>query len=137
MIATTQFSVVLWGMAQLLRITARRHPTFAERLKERNLVAQIIARDEEVGRWYKLDGGKLTTGGGRHAKPDVTIAFKNARMGADLLTPPINWLDQINAIKDFNLVSWRYLGHPPQHFGPRVLRKLAVARGFMVYEGLR
>ena len=42
-----------------------------------------------------------------------------------------------SAVRDFNLTSWRYLGHPPQPFGPRVLRKLAVARGFMVYEGLR
>jgi hypothetical protein len=42
-----------------------------------------------------------------------------------------------HAIRDFDLTSWRYIGHPPQRFGPRVLRKLAVARGFMVYEGLR
>jgi hypothetical protein len=41
------------------------------------------------------------------------------------------------AVKDFRLTSWRYLAHPPQRFGPRVLRKLAIARGFMVYEGLR
>ena len=41
------------------------------------------------------------------------------------------------AIHDFSLTSWRYIGHPPQRFGPRVLRKLKVARGFMVYEGLR
>jgi hypothetical protein len=40
-------------------------------------------------------------------------------------------------VKDFKLASWRYLAHPPQRFGPRVLRKLAIARGFMVYEGLR
>ncbi len=39
-------------------------------------------------------------------------------------------------VSDFNLTSWRYLGHPPR-LGPRMLRKLAVARGFMVYEGLR
>lgn len=37
---------------------------------------------------------------------------------------------------DFKLTSWRYLGHPPQRFIPRALRKLAIARGFMVYEGL-
>ncbi|WP_375413423.1 PAS domain-containing protein [uncultured Bradyrhizobium sp.] len=41
------------------------------------------------------------------------------------------------AIRNFELVSWRYIGHPPQRFGPRVLRKIAIARGFMVYEGLR
>jgi hypothetical protein len=45
--------------------------------------------------------------------------------------------DGHSAIKDFALTSWRYLGHPPQRFGSRALRKLAVARGFMVYEGLR
>lgn len=39
-------------------------------------------------------------------------------------------------LRDFKLISWRYLGHPPQKFVPRALRKLALARGFMVYEGL-
>jgi hypothetical protein len=40
-------------------------------------------------------------------------------------------------VKDFSLTSWRYIGHPPQRLVPRALRKLAIARGFMVYEGLR
>ena len=41
-------------------------------------------------------------------------------------------------LKDFNLTSWRYLGHqPPQRLVPRALRKLKIARGLMVYEGLR
>ena len=40
-------------------------------------------------------------------------------------------------LSDFKLTSWRYLGHqPPQRLVPRALRKLAIARGFMVYEGL-
>jgi hypothetical protein len=39
-------------------------------------------------------------------------------------------------LSDFKLTSWRYLGHPPQRFVPRALRKLKIARGFMVYEGL-
>jgi hypothetical protein len=39
-------------------------------------------------------------------------------------------------LRDFKVTSWRYLGHPPQKFVPRALRKLAIARGFMVYEGL-
>jgi len=44
---------------------------------------------------------------------------------------------QHGLLKDFKLTSWRYLGHQPEKFVPRALRKLAVARGFMVYEGLR
>ena len=82
---------------------ARRHPDFAARLKERNLVAQIMARDEEIGRWFEFDDGKITSRAGLHAKPDIKLMFKNAAIGASLLTPPINWLDQINAQKDFVL----------------------------------
>jgi len=36
----------------------------------------------------------------------------------------------------FALTSWRYL-HRPEKLLPRAIRKLRVARGFMVYEGLR
>ena len=39
-------------------------------------------------------------------------------------------------LRDFKLTSYRYLGQQPQKLVPRALRKLAVARGFMVYEGL-
>jgi hypothetical protein len=39
-------------------------------------------------------------------------------------------------LSDFTLTSWRYL-HRPEKLVPRALRKLAIARGFMVYEGLR
>jgi hypothetical protein len=35
-----------------------------------------------------------------------------------------------------SLTSWRYL-HQPEKILPRMVRKLALARGFMVYEGLR
>lgn len=35
------------------------------------------------------------------------------------------------------LTSWRYIHPPPQKILPRALRKLAIARGLMVYEGLR
>ena len=44
--------------------------------------------------------------------------------------------DDLGTIGDLKLTSWRYL-HTPQKLVPRALRKLAIARGFMVYEGLR
>jgi hypothetical protein len=41
-------------------------------------------------------------------------------------------------LRDFRLTSWRYLGHQPaERLVPRALRKLKIARGLMVYEGLR
>jgi len=37
---------------------------------------------------------------------------------------------------ELSITSWRYL-HQPERIVPRALRKLAIARGLMVYEGLR
>src|SRR5215471_19859409 len=102
-VATTKFCVILWGFAQLMKQQARRHLKFRDRLRERNLVAQIKARDEEVGRWFEVRNGEVRSGAGFHKTSDITLAFKNAALGASLLMPPINWLDQINAQKDFKL----------------------------------
>ena len=103
MISRLKFSIILFALPFVLKFTARRHPAFAARLRERNLVAQIRARDEGIGRWIAIRDGKISSGWGRPAKPDVTLSFKNAATGASLLTPPINWLNQINAQKDFTL----------------------------------
>ena len=42
-----------------------------------------------------------------------------------------------NALGELTLTSWRYIHPPPERIVPRALRKLKIARGFMVYEGLR
>src|SRR5206468_3541147 len=93
------FRVILWGMAQLLKYAAWRYPVFRARLKERNLVAQLKARDEEIGRWYAIHGGKVRSGAGLRADADVTLAFKTAALGADLLMTPID-------LEDADGASW-------------------------------
>jgi len=45
--------------------------------------------------------------------------------------------DKHDVLRDLKLTSYRYVGHQSEKLVPRALRKLAVARGFMVYEGLR
>src|SRR5262249_19928763 len=97
MLSAMKFQIILRGMARLLAYAAWRHPAFRGGLKERTLVAQLKARDEEIGRWYAIRDAKVTSGSGLRADADVTLAFKTAAIGADLLMPPINWLDQINA----------------------------------------
>ena len=98
-----KLSIILFGLSLLLKFQAWRHPAYRERLKEKNLTGQFIARDEEIGRWFKIQDGRVTSGSGVLKDADVTVAFKNAALGAGLLTPPINWLDQINAQKEFQL----------------------------------
>jgi molybdopterin guanine dinucleotide-containing S/N-oxide reductase-like protein len=103
MFATTRLSLILFGLSLLLKYKAWRHEAFWRRLKERNFVAQIMTRDEEIGRWFEFRDGVIRSGAGLHPKPDCKLMFKNAAVGASLLMPPINWLDQINAQKDFVL----------------------------------
>src|SRR5882672_2633092 len=98
-----KLSVILFGLSLLMKFQAWRHPVYRARLKEKNLTAQFIARDEEIGRWFRFQDGRLTSGFGVRKDADVTVAFKTAALGAGLLTPPINWLDQINAQKEFAL----------------------------------
>jgi hypothetical protein len=43
---------------------------------------------------------------------------------------------ELNRLEDFGVTSHRYL-HRQEKLLPRAIRKLQVARGFMVYEGLR
>jgi hypothetical protein len=50
-----------------------------------------------------------------------------------LLAPIDACPDPLGAL---SLTSWRYL-HQPEKIMPRLVRRLALARGFMVYEGLR
>ena len=102
-LGTLKLSIILFGLSLLLKFQAWRHPAYRERLKETNLTGQFIARDEEIGRWFKIQDGRVTSGSGVLKNADVTVAFKNAALGAGLLTPPINWLDQINAQKEFQL----------------------------------
>jgi hypothetical protein len=42
----------------------------------------------------------------------------------------------LDLLGELELTSYRYL-HRPEKIVPRALRKLAIARGFMVYEGIR
>ena len=102
-LARMTLPLILFGVAQLLKRASQRHPHFNRRVQEHDFVAQIATRDEGIGRWFRFKAGIITSRAGLHEKPDIKILFKNAKIGASLLMPPINWLDQINAQKDFVL----------------------------------
>ena len=85
-----------------------------------------------------IAGITATAEDGRTAHLELLLLPFNHRAHAPvsmtgLLAP---FESDLGTLKDFKLTSWRYL-HRPQKFVPRALRKLAIARGFMVYEGLR
>ncbi len=84
-LATTKLSLILFGLSQMLKFQRRRHEAFRKRLKERNFIAQIMARDEEVGRWFEFKDGVIRSRAGLHPKPDCKLMFKNAAIGVELL----------------------------------------------------
>jgi hypothetical protein len=83
-------------------------------------------------------GITATSQDGSPAHLELLLLPFNARAHAPLsLTGSLApFENEHRVLRDFKLTSWRYLGHQPQKLVPRALRKLAVARGFMVYEGL-
>ncbi|MGI9343385.1 MAG: molybdopterin-dependent oxidoreductase, partial [Gammaproteobacteria bacterium] len=98
-----KLSVILWGIPQSMRACAAVFPKFAERLRERDAIAQFQLKDKPRGRWVQVRNGKITTGNGIHANPDFTIFFKNAKIASSFLTPPFNQLERIDAAKNFKL----------------------------------
>lgn len=42
-----------------------------------------------------------------------------------------------SSLHDFSLTTWRHAGHPPRTLAQRAVRRLALAKGFMAYEGIR
>ncbi len=83
-------------------------------------------------------GITATSEDGSPAHLELLLLPFNARAHAPIsLTGLLAPFESDHALlRDFRLTSYRYLDQPPQKLVPRALRKLAVARGFMVYEGL-
>ncbi len=98
-----RFAVTTWGMAQLMRIQARRYPEVREWLAKEDLVAQVKIRDDSQGRWYVFHQGKVTSKRGIHPKPDVLMSFQDAAVASRILRPKRDQLEFLSAAKTFQL----------------------------------
>ena len=102
-IANWVFSFMLFNFKVLLRLTALRHSSFKARLKEKNFTAQIMTKKNPVGRYFTFSRGRILSKGGIHPHPDVTIHYQDAALGVRLLTPWRSQLEQISAMKSFQI----------------------------------
>jgi len=113
-LANKLFSAALLSLGALLQRTARKYPHFKSRLRDKDLTVQVKLSDNAVGRYFTLKNGSLSSKSGIHQNPDVTMVFGNARIALEVLIPPRNPLDSINAMKSFqmgilgpeNLTNW-------------------------------
>jgi len=100
---TMKFSMILYGLYRMLKRAAKKYPLFRDPLKEKNLTAQIKLMDDSDGRYFTFIGGKIISKRGIHASPDICMTFSSGAKAARLLMPPFNQLEQINAMKNFDL----------------------------------
>ncbi|MCJ7596076.1 MAG: molybdopterin-dependent oxidoreductase [Desulfobacterales bacterium] len=113
-IEKTKLKIMLFGLLQLLKLRARKYPSFKNRLKEKNCIVQIKVKDDSVGRYYAFQDGKIISKGAIHPNPDIWMTYSDVTLACHLLTPWRDQLDQINAMKNFqveidgpdDLVKW-------------------------------
>ena len=103
MFEKTQFSVALYGLEKLIRITARKSPEFRTRLGEKSFVAQFKLRDNSQGRWFSFSGGKVRSKNGIAPSADVVLSFDNAATAMRVINPNGGMLDFISAAKSFQV----------------------------------
>lgn len=101
-LADRQFQMTLVGLEFLLKRAARRHPEFAARLKEKDLLAQIALRDGSQGRCFSIRRGKVGSAD-LHPSPDVQMLFDTAAVAVKLMRPRRDYLEFISALKNFEM----------------------------------
>jgi molybdopterin guanine dinucleotide-containing S/N-oxide reductase-like protein len=100
----TRVAVVLKGAEWVMNHTARRHPVFAARLKERPAVVQLRLRDSSAAaRHFTFGAPRVRSGAGLHARPDVTLTFKNALVAWHTFKPGAKRADAVNFAKNFSV----------------------------------
>ena len=98
--AHLKLSYILFGLNILFRYCAWKYPEF-KLCYGKAFTAVIRTKDGSVARWYRFGASGYSSGAGRRDNAEVVMTFKTAAIGAKLLMPPIDQLEQINALKDF------------------------------------
>lgn len=96
-------SLILYGLEKIIRLMTKRYPSFANRLKEKNLIAQLKLRDNSLGRYYIFEDGNVTSKKGIHPNPNVTMSFDTAVRVAHTLKQNRNMMEYISALKSFQI----------------------------------
>ena len=96
-----KFKLILFGLGLLFRYACWRSASFRRHLANRDLTVVLRTADGHTGRTYLFAGNRVVSKAGIERKADLSLVFKTAEIGARLLMPPINQLEQIEAMKNF------------------------------------
>lgn len=98
-----RLAATLFGLGRLLKMRAAVDRNFHSLIRTRECVAQIQTRDGRVSRHFIFSKRGVRDKAGLHPSPDVVLSFASAELGCRLLTPPINWNEQVHSQKTFQL----------------------------------
>ncbi|MBI2292831.1 MAG: molybdopterin-dependent oxidoreductase, partial [Betaproteobacteria bacterium] len=107
-------SVLLFGIAPVIRLFAWKHAAFRQHLKQRNCVVQIKLKDNSRGRIFRFANGRVSSRRGIDPHPDAAMIFKDAATAVSFMGLPVNHAARIHAAKNFRvavegpeeLVAW-------------------------------
>jgi len=107
-------SVLLFGIAPVIKLVAWKHAAFREHLRQRNCVVQIKIKDNSQGRIFRFTNGRVSSRRGIHQCPDAAMIFKDVATAVSFMSLPANHAQRIHAAKNFlvavegpdELVSW-------------------------------
>ncbi len=94
---------VLFGLGTIFQLVSKAYPAIAERLKEHDLIAQIKLRDNSLGRYYIIKGGKVRSRSGIHKNADVVMSFESAGLAGRIMSPFRSQLEFVSAAKSFQI----------------------------------
>jgi len=95
---------ILFGIPFVLRRTARKHPAFLKEMRRHNCTVQIRLQNGSFGRYYTFTNGKVRSYPGLHAKPEVTLQFRDLPTALTFLKPPANYAEIVHAAKNMRVM---------------------------------
>ncbi len=102
-LAEPVLKILLFGLRYVLLVRSLTDRTFRERLKEKNLVAQIKTQDNRIGRAYRINAGKVSNRKGIVKDAQLSIVFRDAGSAVRLMLARNDFLLQIHAMKNFHV----------------------------------
>ena len=96
---------ILFALPKVLGFTARKHPQFRARLRQRNCTAYIGLQDGSIGRFLEIRGGKVIARAGKAADADVSMLFKDLPTALKFLSPNPDMGEIVHAAKNFKVVA--------------------------------
>lgn len=98
-----RLAATLFGLGRLLSVRALFDKDLRAFAQKHNCVAQLQTRDGRVSRHFIFSAGKIHDRAGCHPNPDLVLSFASAELGCRLMTPPIDWHQQVHCQKNFQL----------------------------------